>query len=129
MEIKIGSVSWVNALTFDAERGSAALIADVGKFQHVTLKPNGNRCTLSNFFGRQKGWVRYDVEGVESGRRDRCVVIGRTEEESIGKKHYYILVVVPKREDGREDGEYTRIGVGMVRIGCVKRSRASVRIV
>ena len=55
MEIKIGSVSWVNALAFDTERGSPALIADVGKFQHVTLKPNGNRYTLSNFFGSKKG--------------------------------------------------------------------------
>ena len=131
MEVVIGSVSWVNALGFDAERNSAALITDVGRFQHVTLKPNGDHYTLSNLFGRQKGWVRYDVEGVESGRGDRCVVIGRTEKEekNIGKKYYYILVVLPTREDGREDGEYTRIGVGMVRTGCVKRLRASVRIV
>ena len=127
MEVAIGSVSWVNALAFNAERDSAALIADVGKFQHVTLKPNGNRYTVSNFFGRAKGWIQYDMEGGESGRRDRCVVIGRTEEEkkNISKKHYYILVVVPTREDG----EYTRVGVGMVRTGCVKRWRASVRIV
>jgi hypothetical protein len=131
IEVVIGSISWVNALAFDAERDSAALITDVGKFQRVTLKKNGDRYTLSNLFGRQKGWVRYDVEGVESGRRDRCVVIGRTEEyeKNIGKKYYYILVVLPTREDRREDGEYTRIGVGMVRTGCVKRLRASVRIV
>jgi hypothetical protein len=127
IEVVIGSISWVNALAFDAERDSAALITDVGKFQRVTLKKNGDRYTLSNLFGRQKGWVRYDVEGVESGRRDCCVVIGRTEEseKNIGKKYYYILVVLPTREDG----EYTRIGVGMVRTGCVKRLRASVRIV
>jgi hypothetical protein len=124
MEVEIGCVSWVKALAFDAERDSTALIADVGEFQHVTLKPNGDYYTLSNLFGRQKGWVRYDVEGVESGHKNRCVVIGRTEEwkKSIGKKKYYILVVVPTREDGREDGEYTRIGVGMVRTGCVKSS-------
>jgi hypothetical protein len=126
-EVAIGSVSWVNALAFNAERDSAALITDVGKFQHVTLKKNGDHYALSNIFGRHKGWVRYDVEGVESGRRDCCVVIGRTEEEekNIGKKYYYILVVLPTREDG----EYTRIGVGMVRTGCVKRLRASVLIV
>jgi hypothetical protein len=128
MEVAIGDVSWVNALAFDDERDSAALIADVGKFQHVTLKPDGDRYTVFNFFGRAKGWIQYDVEGSESGRRDHCVVIGRTE-ENIGKKHYYILVVVPTREEGREDEEYTRIGVGMVRTGCVKRLRASVRIV
>jgi hypothetical protein len=127
MEVAIGSVSWINALAFDVERGSAALIADVGKFQHITLKPNGNRYTVSNFFGRAKGWIQYDMEGGESGHEDHCVVIGRTDEgeKSIGKQHYYILVVVPTREDGK----YTRIGVGMVRTGCVKRLRASVRIV
>ena len=127
MEVATGSVSWVNALAFDAERDSAALITDVGQFQYVTLKKNGDRYTLSNLFGRQKGWVRYDVEGVKSGRRDCCVVIGRTgaNEKILGKKHYYILVVLPTREDG----EYTRIGVGMVRTGCVKRLRAGVRIV
>ena len=128
VEVKIGSVSWVKALAFDTKCDPAALIADVGKFQHVTLKPDGDRYTVFNFFGRAKGWIQYDVEGSESGRRDHCVVIGRTE-ESIGKKHYYILVVVPMREEGSEDEEYTRIGVGMVRTGCVKRLRASVRIV
>jgi hypothetical protein len=45
--------------------------------------------------------------------------------KQISKKHYYILVVLLTREDG----EYTRIGVGMVRTSCVKRLRASVRIV
>jgi hypothetical protein len=124
MEVAIGTVSWVNALAFDAKRDSAALIADVGKFQHVTLKTSGDRYIVSNFFGRAKGWVQYDVEGGKSGRRDHCVVVGRTE-ESIRKKHYYILVVVPTREDG----EYTRVGVGMVQTGYVKRLRASVRIV
>ncbi|KAF1831437.1 HET-domain-containing protein [Decorospora gaudefroyi] len=131
IEVVIGFVSWINALAFDAERDSAALIADVGKLQHVTLKPHGDRYTVSNFFGRTKGWIQYDVGGGESGSRDRCVVVGRTEEgeKTIDKKSYYILVVLPTREDGSDNGEYKRIGVGMVRTGCVKRLRASVRIV
>ena len=131
MEIERGSVSWVKALAFNAERDSAALIADAGEFQHVTLEPNGDHYILSNLFGRQKGWVRYDVEGAQNGRINYCVVVGRTEEgeKTIGKKSYYILVVLPTREDGSEDGEYKRIGVGVVRTGCVKRLRASVRIV
>ena len=51
-------------------------------------------------------------------------MIGRMK-EGIRKKHYYILVVVPTREDG----EYTRVGVGMVRTSCVKRLRTGVRVV
>jgi hypothetical protein len=127
MEVASGSISWVNALAFNTERNSAALITNVGKFQHVTLKKNSDYYTLFNLFKKPEGWVWYDVEGVKSGRRDCCVVIGRTKEKErdIGKKYYYILVVLLRREDG----EYTRIGVGMVRTGCIKRLRASVRIV
>ncbi|RII24870.1 hypothetical protein CUC08_Gglean005685 [Alternaria sp. MG1] len=124
MEIEMGSVSWLKALAFGAERNYAALIADVGEFRHVTPRPDANRYTLADLSGNGKGWIQYDVEGDESGRRDYCVVIGRTR-GIIRKRHYYILVVVPTREDG----EYTRVGVGIVRTSCVKRLRAGVRIV
>ena len=43
IEVAIGTVSWVKALAFDAERDSAALIANVGKFRHYTIKPKGDR--------------------------------------------------------------------------------------
>jgi hypothetical protein len=51
-------------------------------------------------------------------------VIGRANEDP-NKDHYYILVVVPTGEDG----EYKRVGVGMVQTGCVEKLRAHVRIV
>jgi hypothetical protein len=125
IEIDWGLVSWVHALAFD-EHDSAALIADVGEFRHVTLERNGDRYTVSNTSGGREGWLQYDIEGSESGRKDHCVVIGRTEKnEEEKEEHYYILVVVPTGEDG----EYTRIGVGMVQSSCVKRLRAGVRIV
>ncbi|KAI1537951.1 hypothetical protein PtrSN002B_009247 [Pyrenophora tritici-repentis] len=124
MEVEIGSVSWADELAFDDERDSAALNADVGKFRKCTLKPGGDRYTISNFFGGKRGWVHYDVK---SGRREHeelCVVVGRAEEKA-SKDHYYILVVVPTGEDG----EYKRVGVGMVRTRCVEKLRAHVRIV
>jgi hypothetical protein len=124
MEIEMGSVSWVRVLAFDDERDSAALIADVGKFQNCTSKPDGDRYTISNFSGKKKGWIQYDVESGKKGHKEHCVVVGRAE-ESASTYHYYILIVVPTREDG----EYTRIGVGMVRSSYVKRLRAGVRIV
>lgn len=124
MNIEIGSVSWVDGLTFDNERDSVALSADVGKFRNCTSKPDGDRYTISNIFGSRKGWVQYDVESGKKGHKEQCVVVGKTE-GSTDKDHYYILVVVPTREDG----EYTRVGVGMVRTGCVKKLRARVRIV
>ena len=124
MNIEIGLVSWVDGLAFDNERDSVALIADVGKFRNCTSTPDGDRYTISNFFGSRKGWIQYDVESGKKGHKEQCVVVGMTE-GSADKDHYYILVVVPTREDG----EYTRVGVGMVRTGCVEKLRARVRIV
>jgi hypothetical protein len=124
IEVEVGSVSWVGELAFDNERDSAALIADVGKFWKCTLKPDGDHYTISNFFGQKRGWVQYDVESDREGHKKQCVVVGRTEEKAI-KDHYYILVVVPTGEDG----EYKRVGVGMIQTGCVEKLRAHVRIV
>jgi hypothetical protein len=124
IEIGIGSVDWVVPLAFDDERDSAALITDVGEFRDCTMKLDGDRYTVSDVSGRKGGWVRYDVESGEKGCTDYCVVIGRTMED-VNEEHYYILVVVPTKEDG----EYTRVGVGMVRTGCVERLRVHVRIV
>jgi hypothetical protein len=122
IEVKFGLVSWVDKLAFDDERDSAALIADVGKFRKCTLKPDNDRYTISSFFGRKRGWVQYDVESGRKGHEELCVVVGRAEEKA-SKDHYYILVVVPTGEDG----EYKRVGVGMVRIGYVEKWRAHVR--
>jgi hypothetical protein len=54
-------------------------------------------------------------------------VIGQTKKyrKYTVKEYYYILVVLLTREDR----EYTRIRVGVVQTSCVKRLRASVRIV
>ena len=123
MDIKFGSVSWVDGLTFDDKRNSA-LIADVGKLRNCSVKPDGDRYAVSNFLGEKKGWVQHDDESGEKGRTERCVVVGRTE-GSVDKDHYYILVVVPTGKDG----EYRRVGVGMIRTDCVERLRADVRIV
>jgi len=123
IEVKVGFVSWVDELAFDNERDSAALIADVGKFWKCTLKPDGNRCTIFNFFGRKRGWFQYDVKSGRKGHKEQCVVVGRM--ENANEDYYYILIVVPTGEDG----EYKRVGVGMVRTGCVEKLRAHVRIV
>ena len=124
MNIEIGSVGWVDGLAFDNERDSVGLIADLGKFRNCTSKPDGDRYIISDFFGSRKGWIQYDIESGKKGHKERCVVVGRAE-GGADNDRYYILVVVPTREDG----EYTRVGVGVVRTGCVKKLRARVRIV
>jgi hypothetical protein len=123
MNIKIGSVSWVDTLRFDKER-DYALVTDVGRFWNCTMEPNGNRYTILDISTSEAGWMRYDVEDGGKGTENHCVVVGRTEDFAV-EEHYYILIVVPTEDDG----EYKRVGVGMVRADRVEGLRADVRIV
>jgi hypothetical protein len=120
MDIRFGDVDWVDHLRFDEECKSA-LIADVGKFRNCTMKPDGDHYAILNLF-RRRGWIRYDVEDRERLHKEQCVVVGRT--NNISVEEYYILVVVPTRVDG----EYRRVGVGMIHSGCVVRWRSNVRV-
>jgi hypothetical protein len=125
MEIKRGSVSWVKALAFDAERDSAALIADLGMFRNYTMKSEGDRCIILDIStNNEAGWIRYDMKSGAEGSENHCVVVGRTEDDSIAQQ-YYVLVVVPTKKGG----EYRRVGVGKVGTGCVERLGSEVRIV
>jgi hypothetical protein len=123
IKVEIGSVSWNDALTFDVERNSA-LIADVGEFRNCTMRPDGSYSTIFELSTSETEWIRYDTESDRVGDGNYCVVVGKTERSSL-EEHYYILVVVP----AREDGEYRRVAVGMVRSNRVRRLRADVRIV
>jgi hypothetical protein len=122
MEIKADSVGWVDTLQLDKDCKSA-LITDVGKFQNCTIKPNGDHSAVLNFSEKRRGWIRYDVEKTEKHRREYCVVVGKTTER--GSELYYVLVVVPTSMNI----EYTRVGIGMIHCGHVKRWKKDVRVV
>jgi hypothetical protein len=121
-DIEVGSIDWVVTLRFDEERKSA-LITDVGKFRNCTLKSDGDHYIILNFVRRKKGWIRYDVKNAENFRQERCVVVGKTTKR--GGEEYCVLVVVPTNVDG----EYRRVGVGMIRCGYLERWRLNVRVV
>jgi hypothetical protein len=94
IEVEFGYVSWVHALAFDAERDSAVLIADVGKFRDCTMECRGDRCIILDIStNNEAGWIRYDVESGAEGSDNHCVVVGRTEQED-ATQQYYVLVVV-----------------------------------
>jgi hypothetical protein len=122
LDIPARSVSWMNGLRFDEGRKSA-LIADVGKFRNCTIKPDGDCWTVFNLFGKKRGWIRYDVEDNGKHRKERCVVVGRTWRRNV--EEYYILVVLPNIVEG----EYRRVGIGMVRSSYAVRWKANVRVV
>jgi hypothetical protein len=125
MEFEIGSVSWVNALAFDAERDPAALIADVGKFRDCTMESKGDLCTILDIStNNEAGWIRYDIKSGAEGSESPCVVVGRTEVNN-APKQYYVLVVASTEKNG----EFKRVGVGMVGTSCVEKLGSKVRIV
>jgi hypothetical protein len=51
MNIEIGSVSWVQALSFDDQRDRAS-IADVGEFRNLTIKPDDFHGIIFNISSR-----------------------------------------------------------------------------
>ena len=122
MDIPFGKVDWIVNLRFDEERKST-LIADVGKFRNYKMKPDGDHYAVLNSFRMKIGWIWYDVDEGKNLREERCVVVGRKSNK--GVKKYYILVVRPTGVDG----EYSRVGVGLIRSDCVVRERVGVRVV
>jgi hypothetical protein len=118
--VPFGDVDWVDGLRF-GEDSEHALIADLGKFRQCTMKLDGDHCAILNLFRMKRGWIRYDVEDGKKLHEERCVVVGRKSDAA----EYYILVVRPTGVDG----QYRRVGVGLVRNDYVVRQRVGVRIV
>jgi hypothetical protein len=124
MNIPYSTVDWINNLRFDKER-EHALVAEVGKFRDG-MKLNGKHTVLDSG-DEERGWIQYDVKGKDEESRDlceeRCVVVGKKAKE-IAK--YYILVVKPTN---KIEGEYRRVGVGLIESDYVVRQLADVRVV
>ncbi|KAF2175187.1 hypothetical protein K469DRAFT_724384 [Zopfia rhizophila CBS 207.26] len=73
--------------------------------------------------GAKRGWIQYDVEGGKDLRKEQYVVVGR--KSNSGIEEYYVLVVRPTGVDG----EYRRVGVGLIQSDCVVGQRINVRVV
>ncbi|KAF2175868.1 hypothetical protein K469DRAFT_723786 [Zopfia rhizophila CBS 207.26] len=117
-------VEWIDNLRFDDER-KLALIADVGKFRKCTIEPDKRCHAILDFGGVKRGWVQYDVEEIVDLRKVQCVVIARYWENRSLVKKYSILVVRPTGVDG----EYDRVGSGMIHSDCMVREALNMRIV
>ena len=133
IDIPFGTVDWINNLRFDEGR-ELALITDVGEFQDCTIKPDGKYCAILDFSRTKRGWIQYDVKEDEDLFKERCVVAGKKSSKDKDKiedgdrldvKEYYILVVRPTSVDG----EYKRVGVGLIQSNYVVRQRFNVRVI
>jgi hypothetical protein len=119
MDIPFGTVDWIDNLRFDKGH-ELALITDVGEFRHCTMEPDGKRYAILDFGRAKRGWIQYDVEEGEGLCKERCVVAGK----KLDVKEYYILVVRPTSVDG----EYKRVGVGLIQSDYVVGQRFNVRV-
>ena len=132
MDIPFGTVDWINNLRFDKGR-ELVLNTDVGEFRDCTMEPDGKYYAILDFGRTKRGWIQYDVEEDENIFKERCVVVGKKSIEDwdsedgdrLDVKEYYILVVRPTSVDG----EYKRVGVGLIQSDYVVRQRLNVRVV
>lgn len=129
-KVRFGSVSWIQTLHFD-ECCKWALVTNVGEITGCTKVLGKYNCTLLYGSGRVRGWIRYDTVHCGELDKERCVVVGRKSEigenddDKLGARDYFILVVKPTTTDA----EYERVGFGLVESGCVVKQRSNVRLV
>ena len=132
MDIPFGTVDWIDNLRFDEGR-ELVLIADVGEFRNCTMEPDGKHYAILDSGRTKRGWIQYDIEEDEDLFKQQCVVAGKKSSKDEDKiedgdrldvKEYYILVARPTSMDG----EYKRVGVGLIQSDYVARQRLNVRV-
>lgn len=126
MDIPFGTVDWIDNLRFDKGH-ELALITDVGEFRDCTMELDGKDYAILDFSSTKRGWIQYDVKEDEDLFKERCVVVGKKSNKDgdrLDIKEYYILVVRPTSVDG----EYKRVGVGLIQSDYVVRQRFNVRV-
>jgi hypothetical protein len=141
MDIPFGDVDWNDNLRFDDLRFNDwidklrfnkhkyALVTDVCVFRNCGLEQRNTSYAILDSSKAERGQIQYDVEASEDLHAERCVVVGRkhnVEDDDVsGVEEYYILVVRPTSVDG----EYRRVGVGLIQSDCVVGQRTNVRVV
>ncbi|KAF2690916.1 HET-domain-containing protein [Lentithecium fluviatile CBS 122367] len=124
MDIPLGTVDWIDHLRFDEEcECDHAIFSNLWKFQNCTMGLYEAQYAILDSFGEKRGWIQYDVEGGKDHRKEQCVVVGRKSHDGI--EEYYVLVVSPTSVDG----EYRRVGIGLIQSDCVVGQRINVRVV
>ncbi|KAH8726729.1 heterokaryon incompatibility protein-domain-containing protein [Phaeosphaeriaceae sp. PMI808] len=124
MDIPLGDVDWFDHLRFDEEcECDHAIISNLWTFQNCTMELNKAQYAVLDSDGTHRGWIQYDIEGGKDLRKEHCVVVGRRSNDGI--KEYYVLVVRPTSVNG----EYRRVGAGLIESDFVVGQRINVRVV
>jgi len=123
LDIPIGEVDWFNHLRFDEDcECDHALIANLWTFQNCTIERYPPRYKVLDSDRAEKGWIHYDSIGKDSCK-EQCIVVGR--QSNRGFDEYYVLVV----RLTSVEGEYRRIGIGLIQSDFVVGQTINVRVV
>ncbi|KAH6714793.1 hypothetical protein BKA61DRAFT_643473 [Leptodontidium sp. MPI-SDFR-AT-0119] len=115
-------IRWQIGLKFDGEL-NYALTGSLGKFWKCTVVRGETRYVVLDYRRTERGWLQFDVEDSTDLDLQKCVVVGR-----IGRKQeikYFILVVRPIATNG----EYERVGIGLIQESHVSKLEGAIRIV
>ncbi|KAG4436739.1 hypothetical protein IFR05_007793 [Cadophora sp. M221] len=118
----LDDIRWLIELKFDGER-NYALTGSLGKFWKCTIIRGETRYVVLDYKETERGWLQFDVEDSTDLDLQKCVVVGRTGRGPEIK--YFILVVRPTAKNG----EYERVGVGLVQESHVSKLEGAIRIV
>ncbi|TGJ86726.1 hypothetical protein E0Z10_g2075 [Xylaria hypoxylon] len=83
---------------------------------------------LARRFVRAEGELVFDKQDRSHSQKLRCVIVGRTTENEVQKKHCYVLVIAPVSSGGPK-GKYERVGVGYIPKRCVSDQAFEVKVV
>jgi len=138
MGVPLDGVEWYDYLRFDkrceCEQAKVTNLWTVCERKHAIVTNLWTVLDLPKVFcraqhavlnsdGAKEGWINYDLEGGEDSCQKRCIVVGRLQESDVDK--YYVLVV----RSTSVNGEYRRIGLGLIQSKCVERQAIIVRVV
>jgi hypothetical protein len=124
IDASFADIYWNRGLGFD-ERRKDALTGSLGKFWKCTITQEGPRYIVLDSRGIRNGWLQFDIEGSTDLDVQKCVVVGCEGFAIRSAIRFFVLVVRPTATNG----EFERVGVGLVEASCVSRLGGDIRIV
>jgi hypothetical protein len=116
---------WSKCLKLDTpEDCDWKLVAELASFRNCTQTEGKTQYDVFDSDQTKRGWIQYDTEDTRDFNSERCIVVGRVEQEN-SNYQFHILVVKPTENVGA----YERIGVGLVGATIISRCPWEVRLV
>jgi len=91
------------------------------------MELDGKYYAILNFGRTKRGWIQYNIKEDEDLFKEQYVVARKKsskDRDRLDVKEYYILIVRPTSIDG----EYKRVGVGLIQSNYIVRQRFNVRV-